>query len=139
MNLAVHPTPHEAQSQEILDEQLVGNLPASDQGERDLHASPGLEAQEPVDDAGDGIGNDLPIALRAMGAAHSSEQQAQEVVYLRSRPHGRTTRLGRVSLLDGHRRGEALDGVDVGLLQPVHELLGVAGQGLDVAPLAGRE
>ena len=75
---------------------------------------------------------------RAVRDADAREEQAQVVVDLGHRADGRA-RVARGRLLvDGDRRGQALDVVDVRLLHLAEELPRVGRQRLDVAALALR-
>ena len=85
-----------------------------------------------------GLALDHAAALGAVRRAHAREQQAQVVVDLGDRAHRGARVFGRGLLVDGHRRRQAVDGVQVGLVHLAQKLPGVAGQTLDVAPLALR-
>ena len=89
-----------------------------------------------------GIGNllgrigldDLP-ALRTVRGAEPRHEQAQEIPDLGHRSD-RRTRIARDRLLiDGDGRAQALDVVQLGLLDAPHELPGVGRQALEEAPL----
>ena len=70
------------------------------------------------------------------GVPCAGEEQFQVIVDLRARAH-RAARIARHHLLfDGDGRADADDAVDVGLLQPAHELACVAAQAFHVAALA---
>ncbi len=75
-------------------------------------------------------------AVGAVDGSAAGVEQAQEVVDLRHRAHGRARAAAQPLLVDGQGRRETLDAVDIGLGQLVEELVGVAGQALDVAALA---
>ena len=83
-----------------------------------------------------GLAADLATALGAVGHAHPGEQQAQVVVDLGGGAHRGARVLGGGLLVDGHRRRQAVDGVQVGLVHLPEEHAGVAGQALHVAALA---
>ncbi len=74
--------------------------------------------------------------LGQWGVADPGEEEAEEVVDLGRRSHGRAG-VGRDGLLvDGDRRRDALDRLHLGLLHLVDELAGVGRETLDVAALA---
>ena len=79
--------------------------------------------------------DDVP-AHRAVRHAGAGVQQAQVVVDLGDRPDRRARVAVRRLLVDGHRRGQALDEVDVRLVHLPEELPGVRAQRLDVPALA---
>jgi hypothetical protein len=82
-----------------------------------------------------GLAGDRLVADRAVRATDPGEQQTQVVVDLGDGAHRRArVAVGRL-LVDRHRRGEALDEVDVGLVHLAEELAGVGRQRLDVAAL----
>ena len=83
-----------------------------------------------------GLGRDLPAALPAIGFADAREEQAQVVVHLGHGAHGGAGVLARGLLFDGDGRGEAVDGIHVGLVHLAQELARVGREALDVAALA---
>ena len=76
--------------------------------------------------------------IGAIGGAGTRVQQAQVVVDLGHRAHGRARIVAGRLLLDRDRRRQALDQVDVGLLHQLQELAGIGRQRFDVAALAFR-
>ncbi len=92
--------------------------------------------QHLVDDLLRGLPGDHRTADRAVGHADAGVQQPQVVVDLGDRAHRRARVAGCGLLVDGHRRGQSLDEVDVGLVHLAEELAGVRRQALDVATLA---
>ena len=89
-----------------------------------------------IDDAIERLRGDLAAAVRAVRHADVGEEQAQVVVDLGDGADRRArVRAGRL-LLDGDRRRQALDQIDVGLLHLLEKLPRVGRQRLDVAPLA---
>ena len=74
--------------------------------------------------------------LRALRIAGAGEQQAQVVVDLGDRADGGARIVAGGLLLDGDRRRQALDQVDVGLVHQLQELARVGRQRLHVATLA---
>ena len=70
------------------------------------------------------------------GLPDPGEQQPQVVVDLGDRADGRPRVAAGGLLVDGHRRGQAVDEVHVRLVHLAEELPGVRGQRLDVPPLA---
>ncbi len=72
----------------------------------------------------------------AVGRAGARVEQAQVVVDLGHRAHGRARVVRRGLLLDADGRRQAFDEVDVGLVHQLQELARVGRQALDVAALA---
>ena len=73
---------------------------------------------------------------RQKSFAGAREQQLQVVVDLRHRADRRARGAHRVGLVDGDRRRDALDGIDLRLVHAVEELARVRRERLDVAALA---
>ncbi len=108
--------------------------------DRRVHREPRafVEAQHLLDDLVERLPRDRPPADRAVRPADARIQQPQVVVDLRDRPD-RRARVARGRLLvDGDRRREPVDRVDVGLLHHLQELARVCGERLDVAALTLR-
>ena len=75
-------------------------------------------------------------ALVAVGRAHARIEQPQIVVYFSGRGNRGTRTGAAAALLDGNRRREPLDILNIRLLHLLEELPGVCGETLDVAPLS---
>ncbi len=75
-------------------------------------------------------------AVGAVDGAAAGEEQTQEAGDLGHRADGRARAAAQALLVDGQGRREAVDAVHVRLGQLVQELVGVAGEALDVAALA---
>ena len=88
-----------------------------------------------VDDALERLAGDLLAAIRAVRHADVGEQQPQVVVDLGDRADRRARIRSGGLLLDGDRRRQAVDQIDVRLLHLLEELPRVGRQRLDVAPL----
>ena len=94
-----------------------------------------VHRQHLVDDLLGGLPGDPLPAHRAVRRAGPGIQQAQVVVHLGDGADGRPrVAVGRL-LVDGDRRRQALDEVDVGLVHLAEELARVRRQRLDVTPL----
>ena len=133
---AVHPDVDEALLEQAVEELVVLALAAAD----DRGQEPDLLPGRGLADAGDDLLGRLLADLAAAGGAvrrpDPGEEQAQQVVGLGDRAHGRAG-VGRDRLLvDGDGRRDALDGLDLGLLHHLHVLAGVGRHALDVAALA---
>ena len=76
------------------------------------------------------------LVLGAVGRAHPRVEQAQVVVDLGHRAHGRARVVAGRLLLDGDRRRQALDQVHVGLFHELQELAGVGRQRFYIAALS---
>ena len=99
------------------------------------HGTVGGEGPEPFHHVLHGVALHLLAADGGEGASHPGEEQLQVVVDLGAGAHGAPRVAGHHLLLDGDGRADAQDAVHIGLLQPSHELPGVAGEALDVAAL----
>ncbi len=76
------------------------------------------------------------VVLRAIRRAGAGEQQAQVIVDFGDRADGRPRVVRSRLLLDGNRRRQAFDQVDIRLLHQLQKLPGVGRQRFDVTPLA---
>ena len=136
--LAVDLDAGEALPRQVLEHVLVLALAVADDGRVDREARPVLELQHLVDDRVEALSRDRLTADRAVRPPDTRVQEAQVVVDL---GHG-ADRRARVSggrlLIDGNRRAEAVDVVDVRLLHHLQELARVRGERLDVAALPFR-
>jgi hypothetical protein len=88
----------------------------------------------PMSDSGRPAGRHL--AVGTVDDAAARVEQAQEVVDLGDRAHGRARAAPEPLLVDGQRGRQPVDAVDVGLGQLVEELVRVRREALDVAALA---
>ena len=111
-------------------------LAGADDGSEDEELRALLEFEQLVDDLLRGLLRDDLTADGAVRDADPCPQQAEEVIDLGDRADGRT-RVARGRLLvDRHRRRQALDEVDIGLVHLPEEHPGIGGQGFDVATLS---
>ena len=134
--LAVDPGAGEALLRELLEQALVLALAAAHDRREHLEARALLELEHAVDDLLRRLAGDDPAAVRAVRHADAGVEQAQVVVDLGDGADGRARVARRRLLVDGDRRRQALDEVDVGLVHLPEELAGVGGERLDVAALA---
>ncbi len=111
-------------------------LAAADHRREHLEAPPGLHLEDLVDDLLRGLLRDDLTAGRAVRRPRAGVEQPQVVVDLGDGPDGGPRVAARGLLVDRHRRGQALDEVDVGLVHLPEELTGVRGERLDVPALA---
>ncbi len=101
-----------------------------------LEAQALVHREDLVDDLLRRLAGDALTAHRAVRGAGARVEQTQVVVHLGDRADGRPRiAVGRL-LVDGHRRRQALDEVDVGFVHLAEELARVSGQRLDVAALS---
>ena len=121
---------------QVLEELRELAFAARDDRRHDKGALVFAQGQNVVGNLIGGLRFDLAAALRAMGHAHTSEQKAQIIVYLRYRAHRRTRVFAGGFLVDGNGRRKAVDGVEVGLAHLAQELTGIAGKAFHVAALA---
>ncbi len=133
---AVHPGPGEPLDLEFAEQfRVLALAPAYHRGE---HLEPGglVELEHPVHDLLRGLPGDRPAADRAVRLAHPRVQQPQVVVDLGDGPDGRPRVAAGRLLVDGHRRGQPVDEVHVGLVHLAEELAGIRRQRLHVPALA---
>ena len=132
---AVDAHPVEAASAQLTEELGVLALAAAHHGGEDLEASALGQGADLVDDLLRGLGGDDGVTDRAVLDAGACVEQTQVVVDLRHGAH-RGPGIARGGLLvDGHRRAQTLDELDVRLVHLPEELTSVGGQGLHVAAL----
>ena len=110
-------------------------LASADDRRQHVHALVVRRQHDHVDDPLERLRRDLAPAQVAMRHADVGEEEAQVVVDFGDGPDGRS-RIGSGGLLlDGDRRREAVDEIDVRLLHLFEELTSVGGQRFDVAAL----
>jgi len=113
----------------------LGNGRGAD-GKEGVEAGAFAESHDAVGYLVYGVAGDQAVADDAVDGAAAGVEQAHVVVDFGGCGDGGTGIAGGVFLLDGDGGGEAIDEVDVGLLDALKELAGVGGEGLDVAALA---
>ena len=132
---AVDAHPVEAASAQLAEELGVLTLAAPHHRGENLEASTLGQGADLVHDLLRGLGGDDGVTDRAVLDAGPRVEQTQVVVDLCHGAH-RGPGVARGGLLvDGHRRAQALDELDVGFVHLPEELTGVGGQGLHVAAL----
>src|SRR5664280_344793 len=89
-----------------------------------------------IDHLLDGLALDLAAAVGAVWVPDPREEQPQVIVDLGHRADRRARVPAGALLIDGDRRREAVDLVDVWLLHLAQELAGIRRQALDIAALA---
>ena len=135
-HLAVDLDAGEAVGAELLEELAVLALaPAHDRRDH-AEARARLELAHLVDDLLHALSRDGPPAVGAVRVADAGVEQAQVVVDLGDGADGGARVAGGRLLVDGDRRRETLDAVDVRLVHLAEELARVGGEALDVAALA---
>ena len=135
IHFAVDTGANEALRQEVLHQLHVFALAVVDDG-RQQHQSRALgHGQYLVDHLAHGLSFQRRVVVRAAGDAGAGKQQAQVIVYLRHRSHGRARVVRCGFLFDGDRGRQTVDMVDVGLFHHGQELSCIGRQRLDVATL----
>ena len=94
------------------------------------------QREHTIDHLRHGLTFDRKPGRRRIGNAHARPEKPHVVVDLRDGAHGRARIAGRGLLLDGDRRGQAVDLIHVRLLHHFQELARIGGEGLHVATLA---
>ena len=132
----VHPDPAVALRVQLVEQ--VDELALAGAHHRREHLEPGAlrHREHLVDDLLRGLPRDPLTAHRAVRRPGPRVQQPQIVVDLGDGADRRPRVAVGGLLVDGDRRRQALDEVDVGLVHLTEELPGVRRQRLDVAPLA---
>src|SRR5438046_5656063 len=138
MLLTVHLDPRKALVPQLLEYVLVLALAVTDDRRVDGELRAFRQLEDLVDDRLLALARDRLAADGAMRPTHARLEQAQIVVDLGDRAHGRARIPGGRLLVDRDRRRQPLDRVDVGLLHHLEELTRIRREALDVAPLAFR-
>ena len=134
-DLAVDPGPAEAFCGQLAEDLDVLTLAAADHRSEDLEPGALLQRHQPVDDLLRRLPADRLAADRAVRPAGAGVQQPQVVVDLGDGADRRTRVAAGGLLVDGDRRRQTLDEVDVRLVHLTQELPRVRGKRLDVAAL----
>ena len=115
----------------------VGELALTGAHHRGEHLKSGAfrHRQHLIDDLLRRLAGDPLTTNRAVRSARARIQQSQVVVHLGDRPDRRPRVAVRRLLVDGHRRGQPLDEVDVGLVHLPQKLSRVSRQRFHVTPL----
>ena len=132
---AVDPGPGITLAGQLLDQALVLALAAPHHRRQDLEPGALGQGEDPVHYLLGGLAGDEAAVLGAMGDADPGIEQPQIVVNLGDRADRAAGVARRRLLVDGYRRRQPLDEVDVGLVHLAQELAGVSRQRLDVTPL----
>ncbi len=132
---AVDPGPRVALGLQVGEQVDVFALAAPDDGRQHLEPGALLHRQHPVDNLLRRLLGDQLATHRAVRLADARIEQPEIVVDLGDRADRRARIARRRLLVDRHRRREALDEVDVGLVHLTQELPRVRRQRLDVTPL----
>ena len=133
---AIDPDPAIALGVELVEEVDELALAGAHHRRENLELGALCHGQHLVDDLLRGLARDPLPAHRAVRCASAGVEQTQVVVDLGDGADGGARVAIGGLLVDGYRRGKALDEVDVGLIHLAEELPGVGTEGLDVAALA---
>ena len=138
VHLAVDAHAHEALRAQFGKQIGVFALAADDQRRQDHQLGVFGQGQGGVDHLRDRLRGQRDAVFGALRVADAGIQQAQVIVDLGHRAHGRARVVAGRLLFDGDGRRQALDQVDVGLFHQLQELPRVGRQRLDIAALAFR-
>ncbi len=94
------------------------------------------QLQHGVHHLADGLGRQGQAVIRAVRRASARVEQAQVVVDLGHRAHGGARVVAGGLLLDADRRRQALDQIDIGLVQPSEKLARIGREAFHIAALA---
>ncbi len=136
VQLAVHPHAGEALLGEVLQQLPILAFAAPHDRRHDHEARLLWQGQYLLDHLLRGRGGDGEAADVAVWPAGASVEEAEVVVDLRDRRHGRARVVGRGLLVYGDRGRQTVYVVHVGLVHLAEELPRVGGEALDVASLA---
>ena len=125
MHRAIHPGPAEALGLQLAEQVRVLALALAHHRGQHLEAGSLAQLEDAVHDLLRGLSADRLPALGAVRLADACEEQAQVVVDLGDRAHRGARVAGRGLLVDGHRRGQPVDEVDIRLVHLAEELPGV--------------
>ncbi len=136
VQLAVHLHAREAAALQLGEFLAVFALAVAHHGRQQQQARAVSHGQHAIDHLADGLRLDRQAGGGRVGHADARPEQAHVIVDFRHRAdRGAWVAAGGL-LLDGNRRRQALDGVDVGLAHQFEELAGIGGQAFDVTALA---
>ena len=135
INRAVDPHAGETLGAQFGKEVELLALAVGDHRRQDHQPGFGRQGEHGIDHLRHRLRLERLVVLRAVRRAGAGEQQAQVIVDLGDGADGRARVVRGRLLLDGNRRRQALDQVDVGLLHQLQKLPGVGRQRFDVAPL----
>ena len=136
VEFAIDLKPLEAALHVVRDLLAVLALAAADHRRVEIEPRALRQRQHAVDHLADRLAFDRQAGRRRIGDADARPQEAHVVVDFGHRADGRARVLRRRLLLDGDRRRQAVDLVDVRLLHHLEELARVGRERLDVAALA---
>ena len=137
-DLAVDAHPNETFLARVAKHALVLAFARAHERRQHLHLRPFAERQHAIGHLIDRLRLDGLVAVRAVRFPDPRVEQSQIVVDLGDRTDRRARIAGGALLLDGNRRREPLDRIDVGLVHLTQELARIRGQTLHVAPLPFR-
>ena len=136
MNLTVDAGAHEPLLAQVIDDLLVLALaPLHDRGEEHEPGALG-QGQDLVHHLAHGLGREHRAVGGAVWLAGAGVEESQIIVYLGGGPDRGAGVVGGGLLLDGDRRRQPFDGIDIRFLHHRQELPRIGRQGLDIAALA---
>ena len=135
VDFAIHPNPHETLRAQLGEEFEVFTLAPHHQRRQDHQLGVFRQRQHRVDHLRHRLRGQRNAVFRALRIADAGIQQAQVIVDFSDRADGRARVVAGGFLLDGNRRRQPLDQVDVGFLHQLQKLPGVGRQRFNVAAL----
>ena len=135
VHLAVDAHTHKAGLAHILEDLLVFAFARVDQRRHQQQPSAVGQCQQGIDDLLHGLLANRRAAVGAVGEADAREEQAQIVVDLGDRAHGRARVAAGALLVDRNGRAETLDLVHVRLFHQSQKLAGVGRKRFDITTL----
>ena len=138
IEFTIHLHALEAALEEVGELLAVFALAAADHRGQQVKAGAFLQGEDTVHHLADGLAFNGQAGGGGIGDADAREQQAHIVVDLGDRAHRRARVARGGLLLDGDRRGQALDVIDVRLFHHLQELPRIGREAFHVAALAFR-
>ncbi|MNM75939.1 hypothetical protein D3C81_877420 [compost metagenome] len=134
--LAVDPRTDKALGAQFFEDRQVFTLALANHRRQQHQLAAFWLGQHQVDHLADGLCFQRDVMVRAARGADAGVKQTQVVVDFSDGADGRTRVVRGRLLLDGNRRRQTFDGVDVGFFHHRQELPGIGRQRFDIAALA---
>ncbi|CAB4836362.1 unannotated protein [freshwater metagenome] len=135
-DFSVDPCAHETLRRKVFQQRAVFTLAAAHHGSEHLEASAIGKQQNAIDDLRRSLSLQPGTVRSTVLNTHTGVQQSQVVVDLGDGAHRGTRVAASALLVDGDRRRQAFDGVDIGLIHLAKELTGVRAERLHITTLA---
>ena len=138
VHVAVDAHAHEPLRPQLFEEIDLLAFAANDERRQDHEARVGGQFEHVIDHLRDALRFEHDVVVGTVRVADARVEQAQVIVNFGHRADGRARIVARRFLLDGNRRRQPFDEVDVGLFHHLQKLARVGRQRFDVTALAFR-